>query len=234
MKKKLFMHGFDDVEVLMDENHIYTLKVKGKHYQARKQISITGLIGEHKNFTWHETNYEMLLAIYKKVCGKSEAYKMRQQVTKLKEINEEYITMKARRGTIMHEAVENGKIDRLESLINKLKMYLGPNQSIVREQRMYLYTEGIYYDLPGTIDLLMIDNDTKEVILCDWKFSNMNKKPLLEKQLNLYASLLSLRGYVVKKLVGVTIKSTNEITVHNIERKEFDIDSEIISYTQFN
>lgn len=234
MKKKLFMHGFDNVEILMDEDHIYTLKIKDQHYRARKQISITGLIGEHKDFTWHETNYEMLLAIYKKVCGKSEAYKMRQWVMKLKEINEEYTTMKARRGTIMHEAVENGKIDRLESLINKLKMYLGPNQTIIREQRMYLYTEGDYYDLPGTIDLLMIDNDTKEVILCDWKFSNMNKKPLLEKQLNLYATLLSLRGYVVKKLVGVTIKSTNEITVHNIERKEFDIDSEIISYTQFN
>ena len=229
MKAKLILNGINGKVELYEEVHKYQCSLKnGILIHSDNQLSITKIISQFQVYSFEPANFGMYGAIIKKYHpNERDAWRIFKLATDSMATHLEY---RSSRGTELHKKAELKQIPYIENLIEELN-WDKENVIVARELMFYLKTD--LFDLPGTIDIVMINRLTNEVQLVDFKFSNGNKRDYLDKQLNLYMAILKLANFKCRGLIGLTIKDDETITLSKIENKDYDLKSIMTTINYF-
>lgn len=221
---KIYIDKINSDISLNEETHIYSVTTKDGLIINGNQLSTTTLIGMFQEFSFEDPKWGMYAAIAKKyfpdkggmVAG---SFKIAQDAMKT------HLDMRKERGTALHLKAENKQLLKIENLISKI---INSNKNIFRinELKFFVNSEEEYgFNLTGTIDVVLLNKEKKEVVLIDYKFSNQNKHRYLEKQLNIYMAVLKKIGLTCKTLIGLTIHDNETIETSIIEDKEFKLET---------
>lgn len=194
---------FQDEIEFEPTKHIYTVKKTGK-----KLISVSTLI---HNYCKKFDEFGFII----KKCAAKEGITVEQLKARWDKKRDDSCD----RGHLWHEQIEN--------FLLTSKIINGPDKDIVKKVKKKIKFEGIVYPevlvystdlmICGTADIVEYFPETNEIIIKDWKTNeslwkksynkllyplnhlNDNQITKYSLQLSLYAYLLELRGFIIKK-----------------------------------
>lgn len=232
---KVYVDGMNADITLDEKTHHYScvprdMTENSFYVNDNSQLSGTGIISLFQKYSFEEPNWSMYLGIVRK-RNPEKQWAVMNAIKNMKYAYSEHMDWRKSRGTELHLKAERGELPKIENMIDKLN-WDKENNIIIRELKMFTQFNGI--DIAGTIDLMILNNKTFEIILVDYKFSNVNKKSYLDKQLNIYMAFLESIGFTCRGLKGVTIKDNEEMTIHSIVNKRYDMEAIVKVVGYFN
>lgn len=156
-------------------------------------------------------------------------------LTKYKEIPDFVLTKAKERGETLHKVIECDLNDlgmyydvKYQKYIDSYKKFNMPGKAVLVEHRFYNED----YMITGKCDCIAYDEEMKEYILLDWKFTYQEGKTW-ELQAAAYGWLAQQQGYDIKRIMFVRLdKKGGEPEVFNYEYKPEEFFMQFHSYLE--